>query len=159
MKYTVTFLFLVLASSLTVAQEVPVVTFAELQKALNEKPDEVKVVNFWASWCKPCLEEMPVFQTFGQNNRLSTIQLMMVSLDFTNEQKRVFTEINKFELAEHAYILNAPDANAWIDKIDKTWNGTIPATFIKGPNGQKFIQGKISLEELEMEIKQVLKSE
>jgi hypothetical protein len=49
------------------AQEIRVIKFADLQKWRNDKSDTVYVINFWATWCKPCLKEMPAFESLGND--------------------------------------------------------------------------------------------
>jgi len=135
------------------AQEpIPVLTFDELEEKLPENPEQLVIVNFWATWCKPCVKEMPYFnelsKTYEEDNN---VKVILVSLDMeTQMQSRVIPFIEDRNLHPEVWLLDDPDANRWIDRVDPSWSGAIPATLFYKDNQRKFYQKSFhSLEELE----------
>jgi thiol-disulfide isomerase/thioredoxin len=135
------------------AQEtVPVMNFNEFQRRLPQNPDQLVVVNFWATWCKPCVKEMPYFNTLSQQYAEdSKLKVILVSLDMeTQLQSRVIPFIEDRKLHPEVWVLDDPDANRWIDLVDPSWSGAIPATlFYKGESKKFFQQSFHSVNELE----------
>jgi thiol-disulfide isomerase/thioredoxin len=149
------------ASMLTSAQSVRVINFKEFQ-ALTTKPadnDTTYVINFWATWCKPCVKELPYFEQLGQAYRDKKVKVILVSMDFAKEVKsRVEPFAKQKNLHSTLYLLNEPDYNAWIDKVSPDWGGSIPATLIMNAHKsyRKFYEKDFaSLEELQSTIKAV----
>lgn len=101
---------------------------------MHRSGDSVYVINFWATWCKPCVQELPYFDILQQKYRDSSLKVILVSLDdsrYVHERVVRFMESKKVE--SEVVLLAAPDANAWIDRVDTNWEGSIPATlFYKG---------------------------
>jgi thiol-disulfide isomerase/thioredoxin len=88
-------------------------------------------VNFWATWCKPCIEELPYLEQLHQDKFDDPVNVILVSLDFINQlEEKLIPFIQEFKLRSTVVVLDDPDANSWIDKVDPTWSGAIPATFI-----------------------------
>ncbi len=110
-------------------------SYQDLEKLISSAPDKEKlVINFWATWCGPCVKELPFFEALAKTNEDKNLRIVLVSLDFVDQlEKRFVPFIKKHELASELYVLNDPNENKWIDKVDPSWSGTIPATlYIKG---------------------------
>lgn len=117
------------------AQELKVVSFPELEKVLAASPEKPKLINFWATWCKPCVEELPYFTALQQRNE-HNLQFIFVSLDFMSQTAKVKEMIQKLSLTGTLIQLNATGGD-WIDQFDKNWSGAIPYTVLLLPNGEK----------------------
>lgn len=132
--------------------EVPVMDFDGLEARLPEDPNQLVIVNFWATWCKPCVKEMPYFNTLSRKYADDPqIRVILVSLDMETQMKsRVMPFIAERDLHPEVWLLDDPDANRWIDKVDPSWSGAIPATLFYKGNQRKFYQQSFhSVEELE----------
>lgn len=134
-------IFLVLIFTATVpakAQEVPKVTFEELQATYQKDNDTLYVVNFWATWCKPCVEEMPYFEKINQEYREKPLKIIFVSLDFSsNYEDRVIPFVKKKALQSEVVFLKQPSGQEWISEVHESWSGAIPATLFTKGNGEK----------------------
>jgi thiol-disulfide isomerase/thioredoxin len=147
MRFITFFILLIIAIKCN-AQHIQVIKFNELKQRVYNNSDTVYVVIFFASWCKPCIKEIPEFLSFTKEVKNSKIKLVFVSLDFKNNQENLLVIINEFNL-KNVYLLDEINANNWIDKIDQNWTGSIPATLIiKKGKHKKFIADSISHETL-----------
>jgi thiol-disulfide isomerase/thioredoxin len=141
-------LVFILINQKSSAQNIQIVKFDALKQCIYNKSDTVYVVNFFASWCKPCIQEMPEFLSFAIGIKNSKIKLVFVSVDFKKEQEKLLQIVQKFSL-QNVYLLDETNANNWINKIDKKWSGAIPATLIvKKGKHNKFIADVISSQTL-----------
>ena len=128
--------------------------FEGLEPYLNQKNDTVYVVNFWATWCVPCVKELPYFEKLNQKYKNGKFKMILVSLDFPKMiESRVIPFIKNKNLLVEVVVLNDPDANSWIEKVAKEWSGAIPATIIYKNDKRKFYEQSFSEVELETEIK------
>jgi thiol-disulfide isomerase/thioredoxin len=117
------------------------------------------IVNMWATWCKPCIEEIPYFLEEIKDNRKDSLQLLLVSLDFKEafpEKISSFAKKRKFD----APILWLDESNAdyFCPKIDPKWSGAIPATLFVNPKTgyRKFAEEQVSHQELKNYIRELL---
>ena len=113
------------------AQNVAVVKFPELQKRLARPTDTTYVVNFWATWCAPCVKELPNFERLRAANAGQKVKVLLVSLDYASQlDKKVKPFVKQRGLKSEVLLLNEPDPNEWIDKMDAKWSGALPFTVI-----------------------------
>ena len=140
-------------------QKVEVIKFPELQEIINNKDASVKVINFWATWCKPCIEELPYFEdvhaTYGEQG----IEVVLVSMDFVEDlDMKVKLFVEKKQLQSTLYLLDETDYNKIIDKIDTSWSGAIPATLIvdNRKNKKDFYERQFKKGELSQIIKTLI---
>lgn len=128
-----------------------------LEPLINKKDDKVHVVNFWATWCAPCVKELPYFEEINQEYKSQNVEVLLVSLDFPRnyESKLIPFIINK-NLQSEVIAFDDVDQNRWIPAIDKDWSGAIPATIIYNKDQRKFYEKSFTKEELETELKQFL---
>jgi thiol-disulfide isomerase/thioredoxin len=128
--------------------------FDGLQSYLNQKNDTVYVINFWATWCVPCVKELPHFEKLNQKYKTGKFKMILVSLDFPKMiESRVMPFIKNKNLQAEVIVLNDPDANSWIEKVANEWSGAIPATVIYKNEKRTFYEQSFTEEELETEIK------
>ena len=124
----------------------------QLQLLLKNKTNQVVVVNFWATTCKPCLKEMPHFQEAYDQLSADNVSFYMLSLDDSLDYyKKAEAFRQKAGLTTlPTYWLNAPMFAEWLDLVDENYWGSMPATLIfNGAKGQReFILGEISRKEL-----------
>lgn len=114
--------------------------------------DTLYVINFWATWCKPCVEELPYFERLGEQYTNSKVKVLLVSTDM---RKDLNTRVKEFvaakKLKQQVLFMNEINADKWINKISPNWSGAIPATwFINGSTGVNYLkEGELSFEELQ----------
>jgi thiol-disulfide isomerase/thioredoxin len=156
MKYVIHIGFLLLSGPPLLAQEIPVLSFEELNERIrSNKTSEVLVVNFWATWCKPCIKELPYFDSLQSSYSIDKVKVMLVSLDMNVETAEKY-RTRKTIKSEVAF-LDEVDHNAWIDKISPEWSGAIPATLFVVNSGQEYFhEGELSGETLFSQVNQLL---
>lgn len=132
------------------AQEIKVYKgFENFKPLLHKNTDTTYVINFWATWCKPCVKELPNFQKAHEAFRDKKVKLILVSLDFARSaKKRVKDFINDREMTARVVILDDPDSNAWINKVSPSWSGSIPATLIYRDDKRDFYEKEFTKKEL-----------
>lgn len=142
---------LILFTSLFAVAQPKVVKLAELEKLLKTPSDQIQVINFWATWCGPCIKEMPLIENLGLQRTDIRITLVSMDLELDANPDKVFRFVERKALKSDVLILDAPDPNSWIDKIEKEWNGSLPATIvINTKTGKRAFIGK-ELKEGELE--------
>ena len=132
MKIFKIYLFLVYLSTnhaIFAQKPIEIIKFQELEK-LMQKDDRIYVFNFWASWCKPCVTEMPAFETLANNFHLNKVSVIFISLDYKRDLKIVEKFVTNHQIKSKIYLIDEPDYNSWIDKVSSQWSGAIPATLI-----------------------------
>lgn len=129
--------------------------FEELQqKYFQNKNDTIYVINFWATWCKPCVEELPAFEKIASNYSDKKVKVLLVSLDFSDKiDSQVIPFLEKNNIKSEVVLLDDADANGWISKVSEAWSGAIPATVIYSKDKRKFYEQSFTFEELENELK------
>lgn len=124
---------------------------------LEADNDTTYVVNFWATWCKPCVEELPYFEKLYQKYKDKKVRLILVSLDFEDKIKsKLMPFIREHKLAGEVIVLRQKGMNNWIDKIDPAWSGALPATIIYNKNKRAFFEQNFEYEELENRLQEFL---
>ena len=143
--------------SLETEVSLEVYDFEGLQKFLNTTDDKTYVVNFWATWCAPCVKELPHFEKLNKEYS-QDVEVILVSLDFPSKyETKLKPYIRIKNLKSKVIALNDVDSNTWIPKVDESWTGAIPATVIFNKNERKFYEKSFNYDELETEVKQFLK--
>ncbi len=123
---------------------VPQVDFAGLEPLLNASGDTVYVVNFWATWCKPCVEELPAFEALNREYGGRNLRMILVSLDFPNKyEDQLLPFVEAHDIQAEVIHLTEVNANRWIDRVDPSWSGAIPATLVYRRADREFFEHKL----------------
>lgn len=142
-----------LAAAVEKEQAVPVYDFEGFEPYLHKENDTIYIVNFWATWCKPCVKELPYFESMGEEFAGQNVKVLLVSLDFSEKlESHVLPFIEKHQLKSQVILLDDVDSNTWIPKVDESWSGAIPATLIYSRNERKFYEGSFTYDELLTEL-------
>lgn len=150
------FLLLLLSTSGLQAQNIPIIQQQELLDLLAKKDDTLRVVNFWATWCGPCVKELPHLEQLQRDNLEQPLRVILVSLDFPSQlQKRVVPFVKKRKLRSTVLLLDGGDPNLWIDRVEPRWSGSIPATLFLYKGKRIFYEGQISAQELAQYVQQI----
>lgn len=122
----------------TQAQQVALIKLPELQKRLSRKTDTTYVINFWATWCAPCVKELPYFEQVNTTFAKQKVKVLLVSMDYASQlDKKVKPFVVKRGLKSEVVLLNETDPNSWMDKVDGKWSGALPFTLIINNSKQK----------------------
>jgi len=143
---------ILLFAVLTAFQDEPVkiVDYKGLEPYLHKNNDTCYVINFWATWCAPCIKELPYYEQINSNYAKKKVKVILVSLDFPKTYKKVLIPfIEKRNLKSEIILLNDPNSNEWINKIDKDWTGSIPATLVYSKTSRSFYEKTFTYEELD----------
>ena len=158
MRYFRFILVIVLFSSFTSnAQDlISFKTYDELNAYLKENNSKPLVVNFWATWCAPCVKELPYFEKLNQENQ--NVKVILVSLDFEKQvESKLKPFLKKKKYTSTSIYLADKDYNTWLPKVDKNWSGSIPATLIIKDGKMTFIEQDFSnYEELNTYVNQII---
>jgi thiol-disulfide isomerase/thioredoxin len=133
------------------SQKIEYIKVPDLEKLLNNQENKLFIVNLWATWCAPCVKELPAFEKVAGEYDKSKIRFIMISLDFPSQvenQLKPFLKKNNISL--DVSVMMDTDYNSWIDKVDPQWQGNIPSTlFVNNiKKSRYFHSGEITENEL-----------
>ena len=139
------------------AQEVRVLKIEELKKIYTQPNDTTYIINFFATWCGPCVMEMPVLNEFQEDHKNTNTKLLFVSMDNSKYLKKLPSFIKKMKIQTPVYLLNESSDFSWLPIIDKRWQGSIPATMIVNNKNQvkAFFETPLEKGQLEFYLKRL----
>lgn len=126
-------------------------SFDSYKQLLEKDNDTTYIINYWATWCRPCVKELPEFKKVYNEMKDEKVRFILTSMDFGNNiETRVKTFLKKHEIPSgmKVVILDDADSNSWIEKVNPEWSGSIPATLIYRNNEKDFYEQEFQYEEL-----------
>jgi thiol-disulfide isomerase/thioredoxin len=138
------------------AQSIRIIKKPEMMSLLQTPNNgKVRIINFWASWCAPCVKELPYFKQIAENYA-SQVEVIFISLDFAEEIEKAKKILSKKQIGWDSYLLDETKYDTWISDVHKSWQGAIPVTLLISSKKKIFIEGETTYEDLEKKIKQIL---
>ncbi len=123
----------------------------------RKSSDTTYVVNFWATWCSPCVKEIDYFEELHHMNQYKKLHVLLVSLDFPNQaEKRVIPFLKEKGISARVVLMTDLNYNDWIDQVDPSWSGAIPATLIYSRERRIFLEKELTREELHEYVNQIM---
>jgi len=157
MRYSIAIIlcyFLIFAQSN--AQSVKSIDRDALKALSYNMNDTTYVVNFWATWCSPCVKEIGYFEELHRKSKSDNVKVILVSLDFPNQlDRKVIPFLKEKEITADVLLMTDLDYNSWIDQIDPDWSGAIPATLIYNKSTRVFLEQELSRDELFNHVTQI----
>lgn len=150
---------LLLMSHLATAQDIPFIKAAQIEQWKNADTDTIYVINFWATWCAPCVAELPEFEKLQQQYATQKVKVVLVSTDF---KKQIETRVKPFVLEKNLHsqvvFMDESNPNNWINLVNPDWSGLIPATLVIAPQKkfERFFEGELTYEKLEIMVQSAL---
>lgn len=137
--------------------KVEVLNFNQLEPLLNQKNDTIYLVNFWATWCAPCVAELPAIKAVEDKYRNQKFKVLLVSLDMPGQVKsRLIPFLLSRKITSKVVLLDDPRQNVWIDKVDPNWSGELPFTVIYGRSFRESHSQTFDFKTLDLIVKQKL---
>lgn len=157
-RLTILFFCIFILSCNSTNEEFKIYDYDGLKPLINKTDDKVHVVNFWATWCAPCVKELPYFEAVNKTYKDANVEVLLVSLDFPRQyETKLKPFIKKHNLQSKVVAFDDVDQNRWIPAINENWTGALPATIIYNKDKRQFYERSFTQEELETELKQFLK--
>ncbi|HNE50650.1 MAG TPA: TlpA disulfide reductase family protein [Chitinophagales bacterium] len=156
-KIISTFVFIIVAISTKAQEAIPMVKIDDLKKVYTKPNDTTYIVNFFATWCGPCMQEMPILNKFYEEHKNTATQLIFVSLDNIGTIKKLPAKMKKLGVQAPVYVLNESTDFSWLARIDKRWQGSIPATMVinNSKNIKAFFETPLEKGQLEFYLKKL----
>ncbi|MFY9307854.1 MAG: TlpA family protein disulfide reductase [Bacteroidia bacterium] len=158
MKFAVTVFYILGFLGLGYGQHVNSIKLVDLEKRITNDTDTLYIVNFWATWCVPCVKELPAFDSIQAAYADKNVKVLLVSLDFKEDlESKLLPFIANKKVKSEVVLLDETDANYFIPRISKEWSGAIPATLLQN-NRKKttaFFEKKLNYAFLKTEIEKI----
>lgn len=141
-RYGILLFFITLCSNGVKSQDVKIYSkFAALEKDLFLQNDTCYVINFWATWCAPCIKELPYFEAYQKENSTKKIKVILVSLDFKSQlNTKLIPFLKAQKLQSTVVLLDDTNYDSWLAKVAAEWTGAIPATLLIKGNKRVFAE-------------------
>lgn len=137
--------------------DIPIYDFDQFEPLLKQTDDKVYIINFWATWCKPCIKELPYFEQLNANFSKQEVEVVLVSLDFPEQiNTHLIPFIQKNKIKSKVVLLDDVNSNRWIPLVSEKWSGAIPATVMYSKNKFNFYEQTFDYNELVTQLKTLL---
>jgi len=156
MKRFSLFIFAFLLLAFISVKPFPSTKIDTLLKRVNKGGDTTFVVNFWATWCGPCVAELHYFTELDSAYKGKKVKVILVSNDFKKDvETKLKSFVEKKKINAEVFFLDETNDNEWIPKIDTVWQGNIPATLIRNTkkNYRLFLPRETTFHELDSLVK------
>lgn len=132
--------------------------FDKIEPIFHQKTDTTYVINFWATWCKPCVEELPYFEQLHKTLNGEKVKIILLSLDFPRQlESKLIPFVQENQLKSEVIALTDGQFSVWIDKVSPEWGGAIPITLVYNAQKRHFYGEQFaSYEDLEKLVKAFL---
>ena len=138
-------------------KNIQVVDFDEFYSKIDLSSDDTYVINFWATWCSPCVKELPYFESVNKEYADNNVKFMLVSLDFPSQiESKLKPYLKKNNIKSNVILLDDSKMNKWVPRVSEKWDGGIPATLIVNSSNYNFYPNPFEKEELVGEILKVI---
>ncbi|HEY9364287.1 MAG TPA: TlpA disulfide reductase family protein [Chitinophagaceae bacterium] len=159
MKKIIVLIAVVVLGNTVYAQSIPKWKITDLENYI-ENCNRPVIINFWATFCQPCLKEIPYFISQVKKHEKDSIAFLLVSLDLEDyypDKIKNYAASKKFNVP--IVWLNETNADYFCPLVDESWSGAIPASlFINNKTGyRRFFEEEITEEKLEAEIVALIK--
>lgn len=137
------------------------VTLDELKARIESGGDTTFVVNLWATWCAPCIKEMPYFDRLQDEMGAQGVKVLLVSLDAPSHSERALKSfLARRAPSSEVLHLNEDKPHVYIDRIEPAWSGAIPATLVWRPSTgtRTFHEGELDFETLQSTVQSVTRT-
>lgn len=153
----VIYIFLIFSFSISAySQQVRLLNIDQLNERIKNGKDSTYVVNLWATWCAPCIKELPHFEKLNTEHRSEKLAVLLVSVDFKSKlNSGVIPFVKRKNLKSEVFLLNESSPQEYIDRIDPSWSGSIPATIFIKNDKRKFVESEFTYEQLLTEYKKL----
>jgi len=128
---------------------------AGVAKLAKNETNKLLLVNLWATWCGPCIEEMPDLVTMNRMYRRRNFQFVTISLDEPEKKDDALKVLKEHHVAATNYLLNTKDRDTFAEALDKEWPGPVPYTLLIAPGGKVIYRSKTGAID-PMEVKRVI---
>lgn len=146
---TVFISFLLFANVTVKCQKATMLTLDQLNTRISKGKDTTYVINFWATWCVPCLKELPAFETLHRAYKDVKLKILLVSVDDSTQAVRSLTSfIKKKNLKNEVWWLHEKNQQTFIDRVDPSWSGSIPATLMIKGDKRRFFENDFTYSKL-----------
>jgi thiol-disulfide isomerase/thioredoxin len=134
---------------------------AALKALRKNDTGKLRLVNFWATWCGPCLTEFPDLVTINRMYRHRAFEMVSVAANFPDEKKDVLAALTRFEASNRNLMFADTDKYKLMEAFDKDWNAALPFTVLIGPGGDYLyrVQGPLDALALKRAIVKALKED
>ncbi|GLU55272.1 redoxin domain-containing protein [Dyadobacter frigoris] len=113
-----------------------VIDDAAIKELLKNDTDKVRLVNIWATWCGPCVTELPEFVEINRMYRRRDFEFITISADKPDKKEKAQELLKKMQASGKNYIYNSEDKYKLIEAVDPKWQGALPYTLLIGPGGK-----------------------
>ena len=138
-------------------KNIQVVDFDEFYSKIDLSSDDTYVINFWATWCSPCVKELPYFESVNKEYSDKNVKVLLVSLDFPSQiESKLKPYLKKNKIKSSVILLDDSKMNKWVPRVSEKWDGGIPATLIINSSNYNFYPNPFEKEELVGEILRVI---
>ena len=124
---------------------------AEGLKALRKVASgKLRLINFWATWCGPCVTEFPELVEINRMYRHRAFEFVAVAANYPDEQKEVLRFLQQQHASNQNLLFGDRDKYKLIDAFDKDWNGALPYTVLLSPSGEVLYKQQGELDPLDL---------
>ena len=156
-SFSVIVLLLLFSCNNQPKDSIEVVDFDGLYSKIDLSVDKTYVINFWATWCAPCVKELPYFEEINKEFKDKNTEVILVSLDFPSQiESKLKPYLKKNKIKSKVMLLDDSKMNTWVPKVSEQWDGGIPATLSVNSSNYNFYPKPFKKEELLIEINKAI---